>query len=125
MLARVGPNAEGPLPWVERDYTPVSTWMDWEKGRCDLSPPPQAPPARRPRATAPGWVVIWTPPLLPHHRCDILIKTYRPGVATGWLRELPLGSAVHLSQPMQTLDVPSLALDRRRTGTIRRERTLL
>eukprot|EP00315_Gephyrocapsa_oceanica_P048955 CAMPEP_0185534170 /NCGR_PEP_ID=MMETSP1366-20130426/108813_1 /TAXON_ID=38817 /ORGANISM="Gephyrocapsa oceanica, Strain RCC1303" /LENGTH=703 /DNA_ID=CAMNT_0028145895 /DNA_START=48 /DNA_END=2156 /DNA_ORIENTATION=+ len=76
MLARVGPNAEGPLPWVERDYTPVSTWMDWVKGRC-----------------------------------DILIKTYRPGDATGWLRELPLGSAVHLSQPLRTLDVPSLVPD--------------
>ena len=36
MLAEVGPNEEGPLPWVERDYAPVSTWMDWERGECDL-----------------------------------------------------------------------------------------
>jgi hypothetical protein len=25
LLAEVGPNAEGPLPWVEREYTPVSS----------------------------------------------------------------------------------------------------
>ena len=36
MLAEVGANAEGPLPWVERDYTPISTWAEWEKGKCDI-----------------------------------------------------------------------------------------
>ena len=36
MLAEVGPNAEGPLPWVERDYTPISSAKDWEAGRCDI-----------------------------------------------------------------------------------------
>lgn len=36
LLAEVGANDEGPLPWVERDYTPVSTAVDWEEGRCDL-----------------------------------------------------------------------------------------
>ena len=36
LLAQVGRNAEGPLPWVERDYTPVSTWREWEKGTCDI-----------------------------------------------------------------------------------------
>ena len=25
LLAEVGRNGEGPLPWVERDYTPIST----------------------------------------------------------------------------------------------------
>uniref|UniRef100_A0A7S4MUX1 Flavoprotein pyridine nucleotide cytochrome reductase-like FAD-binding domain-containing protein n=1 Tax=Odontella aurita TaxID=265563 RepID=A0A7S4MUX1_9STRA len=36
MLGEVGSNMEGPLPWVERDYTPVSTALDWERGRCDI-----------------------------------------------------------------------------------------
>ncbi|KAK3245078.1 hypothetical protein CYMTET_36734 [Cymbomonas tetramitiformis] len=36
LLAEVGENNEGPLPWIERDYTPVSTWIDWEKGNVDI-----------------------------------------------------------------------------------------
>ncbi|KAL7477570.1 hypothetical protein ACHAW6_003374 [Cyclotella cf. meneghiniana] len=36
MLAEVGPNSEGPLPWIERDYTPVSSASEWERGRCDI-----------------------------------------------------------------------------------------
>ena len=36
LLAEVGPNAEGPLPWVERDYTPVSSAKEWEQGHCDI-----------------------------------------------------------------------------------------
>ena len=36
LLAEVGANEEGPLPWIERDYTPVSTAKEWEKGTVDL-----------------------------------------------------------------------------------------
>mmetsp|Transcript_8666 Transcript_8666/g.27496 ORF Transcript_8666/g.27496 Transcript_8666/m.27496 type:complete len:453 (-) Transcript_8666:489-1847(-) len=36
LLAEVGSNAEGPLPWVERDYTPVSSAKEWEQGRCEM-----------------------------------------------------------------------------------------
>ena len=36
LLAEVGPNAEGPLPWVEREYTPVSSAKQWELGKCEL-----------------------------------------------------------------------------------------
>lgn len=36
MLAEVGPNSEGPLPWIERDYTPASSASEWERGRCDI-----------------------------------------------------------------------------------------
>ena len=36
MLAEIGENKEGPLPWVERDYTPTSTAKDWERGKMDL-----------------------------------------------------------------------------------------
>ena len=33
---KVGPNDEGPLPWIERDYTPVSSAKEWEVGRCEI-----------------------------------------------------------------------------------------
>ena len=36
LLAEVGRNMEGPLPWIERDYTPVSSAKDWEEGRVDI-----------------------------------------------------------------------------------------
>ena len=36
MLAEVGANEEGPLPWIERDYTPISTAKEWEQGLCDI-----------------------------------------------------------------------------------------
>ena len=36
LLAEVGRNLEGPLPWIERDYTPVSSAKDWEEGRVDI-----------------------------------------------------------------------------------------
>ena len=36
MLGEVGSNNEGPLPWVERDYTPISSALEWERGRCAI-----------------------------------------------------------------------------------------
>lgn len=36
LLAEVGKNEEGPLPWIERDYTPISTAKDWERGKVDI-----------------------------------------------------------------------------------------
>ena len=36
LLAEVGTNHEGPLPWVERDYPPVSSAKEWEQGRCEI-----------------------------------------------------------------------------------------
>ena len=36
LIAPIGANKEGPLPWVERDYTPISTAADWEAGRADI-----------------------------------------------------------------------------------------
>lgn len=36
MLGEVGINDEGPLPWIERDYTPISSAKEWERGRCDI-----------------------------------------------------------------------------------------
>merc|ERR1719277_1544154 len=36
LLADVGTNSEGPLPWIERDYTPISTAKEREQGKCDI-----------------------------------------------------------------------------------------
>eukprot|EP00746_Dinoflagellata_sp_MGD_P128980 gnl/MRDRNA2_/MRDRNA2_63255_c0_seq1.p1 gnl/MRDRNA2_/MRDRNA2_63255_c0~~gnl/MRDRNA2_/MRDRNA2_63255_c0_seq1.p1 ORF type:complete len:473 (+),score=86.36 gnl/MRDRNA2_/MRDRNA2_63255_c0_seq1:102-1520(+) len=36
LLANVGANSEGPSPWIERDYTPISSWKEWVQGRCDI-----------------------------------------------------------------------------------------
>lgn len=36
LLAEVGDNPEGPLGWVEREYTPVSSDRDWNEGRLEL-----------------------------------------------------------------------------------------
>jgi len=36
MLGEVGSNEEGPLPWIERDYTPISSALEWERGRCAI-----------------------------------------------------------------------------------------
>jgi len=36
MLAEVGENSEGPLPWIEREYTPISSSKEWERGYVDI-----------------------------------------------------------------------------------------
>jgi len=36
LLAAVGDNDEGPLPWIERDYTPISTVVEESSGTCKL-----------------------------------------------------------------------------------------
>lgn len=40
MLGKTGEAAEGsddgPLPWIERDYTPISSGLEWERGSCDI-----------------------------------------------------------------------------------------
>jgi NAD(P)H-flavin reductase len=36
ILCMIGANSEGPLNFIERDYTPVSSSMGWEKGECVL-----------------------------------------------------------------------------------------
>ena len=100
LLAEVGEeqNTEGPLPWIERDYTPISTAHEWVNGTCDilikiyLEPP----------GLATGWL----------HR----ISTGRDadgaafGTAAGSARAVAgTGARVWLSRPMKTLHVPSLA----------------
>ena len=38
MLGEVGTenNDEGPLPWIERDYTPISGALEWERGKVEI-----------------------------------------------------------------------------------------
>ena len=79
LLAEIGPNSEGPLPWVEREYTPISSAKDWEAGRCEL-----------------------------------LVKVYPGGAASGWLHHAASEGESRrfwLSQPVKTLSVPSLVAE--------------
>ena len=34
MLGEIGANTEGPLPWIERHYSPISSAAEWEAGKC-------------------------------------------------------------------------------------------
>lgn len=100
LLAEVGEerNTEGPLPWLERDYTPISTAHEWEKGQCDILIKIYLEP--------PGLATEWL------HR----VSTAGAASGTDARAEDGAGPAgaraqVWLSRPMKTLHVPSLALD--------------
>ena len=82
MLAEVGPNSEGPLPWIERDYTPISSAKEWDSGKCDLLI------KCYPDGAATSWL----------HRTLIQSPTSMPRT----------GARVWLSQPVKTLSLPSL-----------------
>ena len=84
LLAYVGEanNKEGPLPWIERDYTPISTAQDWEQGRCDILIKLYLEP--------PGCATSWL------HR--VSANTGKESSATEFW----------LSRPMKTMHVPSL-----------------
>ena len=95
LLAEVGEasNKEGPLPWIERDYTPISTAHDWEQGRCDILIKLYLEPA--------GLATEWL------HRISSGVGE---AAAEG---DGAKGNdvSVWLSRPMKTLPVPSLSLD--------------
>ena len=138
MLAHVGraANAEGPLPWVERDYTPISTAHEWEQGRCDLL----VKVYLQPPGLATGWL----------HSVAAGLHAANPSIAGGSLKEMDFakssrgldpdaaagraagtaaaiaagegrieaagdgaGVMVWLSRPAKTLQVPSLASEER------------
>ena len=82
MLAELGSNQEGPLPWIERDYTPISCAKEWETGKCDLLVKVY------PDGAATSWL----------HRTLIQSPTSAPRA----------GALVWLSQPVKTLSLPSL-----------------
>mmetsp|Transcript_17058 Transcript_17058/g.34170 ORF Transcript_17058/g.34170 Transcript_17058/m.34170 type:complete len:482 (+) Transcript_17058:45-1490(+) len=81
LLGEVGKNEEGPLPWVERDYTPVSSAKDWERGQCDILI----------KIYGDGAATSWL------HR-----------VASAWEASPQRDLMVWLSKPVPTLSVPYL-----------------
>lgn len=83
MLAEVGWNDEGPLPWIERDYTPISTAKEWEEGRCDMLI----------KVYNDGAATSWL-----HH-------VVKKALAKSSLRQPP---SIWFSQPLQTLRMPKL-----------------
>jgi hypothetical protein len=91
MLANVGWNGEGPLPWVERDYTPISDAKAWEQGRCDVLA----------KVYADGAATSW-------------LKRVSTECSSGGSAGVPLdqvstkspGPRVLLSKPARTLSVP-------------------
>ena len=109
LLAEVGEarNAEGPLPWIERDYTPISTAHEWEQGRCDILIKVYLEPA--------GLATEWL-----HHLSAAAMEAAATKVAGGdaaaggavdGTGAAGAGAMVWLSKPMKTLHVPSLAAD--------------
>ena len=79
MLGAVGANGEGPLPWIERDYTPISSALEWERGRCEILI----------KIYSNGQLTSWLDRL----------RTAAPADDT----------RIWLSRPIKTLSVPSLA----------------
>ena len=78
----MGDNEEGPLPWIERDYTPVSSAKEWEQGRCELLIKVY------PTGAATSWLHTASPPRLwlskPHKTLGVpgLVeegRAFRPG----------------------------------------------
>lgn len=84
LLGEVGSNQEGPLPWIERDYTPISSALEWERGRCDILI----------KVYSDGQLSSWL-----HKRTD-------PTEPEG--EDQP---RFWLSKPLRTLSVPSLVPD--------------
>ena len=83
MLAEVGWNEEGPLPWIERDYTPISSAKEWEVGKCDILI----------KIYSNGSATSW------------LHRIINDNAKTSFSQQ----PKVWFSQPIQTLEVPGLA----------------
>lgn len=87
LLAAVGPNnGEGPLPWVERDYTPTSSAAEWELGRAELLV------KIYPQGRATQWLAESAP------------------AAPAWAQQVP-PAVLRLSRPVRTLVVPELTAE--------------
>lgn len=111
LLAQIGEerNTEGPLPWIERDYTPISTAHDWEAGKCDIlikiyleggKGPGLATEWLHRVSSAGGFGRTGLPPPVSNGASSGSGDAGTPGAPTVWL-----------SKPMKTLHVPSLAVD--------------
>ena len=111
------------LPWIERDYTPMSTAHDWEQGRCDiliklyLDPPGLATEWLHRISTAPGAVA--TGASATGASATDISDAVGGSIGEGDASAGGAGNSggagapatVWLSRPMKTLHVPSLALD--------------
>ena len=84
-----GVDSQGPLPWVERDYTPISNAHDWEQGRCDILIKIYLEPD--------GIGTSWLHRLSSRH--------------FGAANSLEAPARVWLSKPMKTMSVPSLSTE--------------
>ena len=78
---------EGPLPWLERDYTPISTAKEWEQGSCQILI----------KIYHQGAVTSWL------HQQDVATVTNN--------------TRIWLSVPIKTLSVPTLTSDNNPTST--------
>jgi hypothetical protein len=105
MLAEVGANTEGPLGYIERDYTPVSTWMAWEKGECAILIKVYRDGA------ATSWYTVGGPSYDRFGPSAKLSSQADGGRSPRRLHRQPLGGRVWLSQPQKTMHVPTLTLD--------------
>jgi hypothetical protein len=94
LLAEVGRNDEGPLPWVERDYTPISTAKEWEQGRCNILI----------KIYNDGVATSW----LSRHFIRSMSKTLTSKASSGNKQPSQTLGHVWLSKPHRTLSVPAL-----------------
>lgn len=90
LLAEIGKDAheEGPLPWIERDYTPISSAKEWEQGKCDILIKIYL---------GSGAATTWLHGIVANQEVAQDPPTPPP--------------CVWLSKPLQTLDVPTLVTD--------------
>ena len=91
LLAEVGPNAEGPLPWIERDYTPISSAKAWEQGSCEILI----------KLYLDGKATSWL-----HRLCKPWLDI--DGGSAEAVAGRPTAPHIWLSKPVQTLLVPTL-----------------
>jgi Thioredoxin-like [2Fe-2S] ferredoxin/Oxidoreductase FAD-binding domain len=104
LLAAVGRNVEGPLPWIERDYTPISSAKEWDQGKCDILI----------KIYNDGAATSWLRRLV-GSMAEYQQEEFQEGGSNTTTDEPPLNNTplrFWLSQPVQTLSVPALV-----TGT--------
>lgn len=96
MLGEVGKNNdEGPLPWIERDYTPISGAWDWERGTVRILI----------KIYNGGQLTSWL-----HKRTkDIANKS--PSLLEENTDDVCNDVKIWLSKPLKTLSIPNLTSD--------------
>ena len=90
-----GAGKEGPLPWVERDYTPISSALDWERGSCSILI----------KVYGDGRLTSWLERVSRSQRTKDLPGSMMPNTTSAVPK-----TKIWLSKPIPTLTVPSLTL---------------